>query len=265
MPNTSRSTVPASFKPSGSLVAPPAAPDPLETALRSAFDQGEPCDAEGNPAVQDRTITYPLMSGGFLVDVCPSWCILDHADDVERGLASPEDLVHEGAQVALPFPGIERGLLAASVRQWPHDTDHNGSNLPHIALMPDADSGDDLGYLTPTQLNAEIQRTRQHLVELQRLAEQVAGLRADAHQQGGGAVGELEEDDVQSMPLPHLLAAFGARVVEGDPEGFGNLMSSFLLGKAGDWQIMISRELTQCLREQVVRGALLTLHRRAGR
>lgn len=29
--------------------APVEAVDPLETALRSAFDQGEPCDAEGNP------------------------------------------------------------------------------------------------------------------------------------------------------------------------------------------------------------------------
>ncbi|MEU9258563.1 PE-PGRS family protein [Streptomyces sp. NPDC048212] len=251
-------TVPTQVKPSGGIVT----PDPLETALRSAFDQGEPCDADGNPIVEDRSITYPLLAGGFLVDECPTWCTLDHADDIERGLASPEDLVHEGDQLALTFPTSQRGLLSASIRQWPHDTDHDGSNLPHIALMPDADSGDDLGYLTPAALNTEIQRVRRHLVELQKLAEQVAALRADTHQRSGGA---LEEDDILSMPLPYLLTVFGARVVEGDPEGFGDVRHSFILGKEGDWQVLISRELTQCLREDLVRQTLLKLHRRNAR
>ncbi|MFF0506846.1 DUF6907 domain-containing protein [Streptomyces fimicarius] len=40
--------VPATFTTPGA----PTAPDPLESALRSAFDQGEPCDAAGNPTVE---------------------------------------------------------------------------------------------------------------------------------------------------------------------------------------------------------------------
>ncbi|NUV90010.1 hypothetical protein G6W61_28015 [Streptomyces sp. KAI-26] len=53
MRNTARTTsIPATFRQSGAPVTPPAAPDPLETALRSAFDQGEPVDADGNPTVE---------------------------------------------------------------------------------------------------------------------------------------------------------------------------------------------------------------------
>lgn len=53
MRNTARTTtVPATFRQSGAPVTPPTAPDPLETALRSAFDQGEPADADGNPVTE---------------------------------------------------------------------------------------------------------------------------------------------------------------------------------------------------------------------
>ncbi|MEV3846915.1 hypothetical protein AB0J30_08995 [Streptomyces microflavus] len=64
MSNTAHTNVPAAFRQSGAPVTPPATPDPLETTLRSAFDQGEPVDAEGNPTVESTPAElYALWQG----------------------------------------------------------------------------------------------------------------------------------------------------------------------------------------------------------
>ncbi|MEV3847893.1 hypothetical protein AB0J30_13995 [Streptomyces microflavus] len=65
MRNAARTTtVPATFRQSGAPVTPPAAPDPLETTLRSAFDQGEPVDADVTPTVESTPAElYALWQG----------------------------------------------------------------------------------------------------------------------------------------------------------------------------------------------------------
>lgn len=53
------------------------------------------CSTGCQPTV-DRFITVPLRRGGFYTAECPEWCTKDHADDIEWGVTSPADLVHEG-------------------------------------------------------------------------------------------------------------------------------------------------------------------------
>ncbi|MER6601851.1 DUF6907 domain-containing protein [Streptomyces parvus] len=259
MPNTSRSTVPASFKPSGGIVTPPATPDPLETVLRSAFDQGEPVDAEGNPVVEKQPITYTLRNGGVLVETCPSWCVLDHAPDHDA--LYPEDLVHEGAEIELPTTTIEGSrvsVLAARIMQWPHSGDGSGAEVPYMAIRPEASMGEALGYSTPDDVEAEIRRTEAHLKALRDMNARLIKARAEYERQQSLRPENLTVKDVRNLPVPVLLKAFGLKVFE--VEGMPNNTLVWLDRREdGEWQpaFYIDRSLTQASRETAVRESLV--------
>ncbi|WP_392668591.1 DUF6907 domain-containing protein [Streptomyces sp. LN785] len=242
-------TVSATFKPSGGIVS-----------------QRSPESAATVAPAEDRTITYPLRGGGFLVAECPDWCFKDHAGDIEGGIYA-EDLVHESAPVSVGFAvqGERDVILAASIRQWPFATDGNGSDRPHMALLPVHATGEDLGYQTPTDVDAAIFKVRKHLVDLQRLNDQLAAARAVDYSTHGGTWENLSRDDLKTMPIASLLKLFGARVEEGSPDGFETLDAFFMRGKPGDWTILISRELSQYRRGLNVRAALTELHARYAR
>ncbi|WP_030342239.1 DUF6907 domain-containing protein [Streptomyces californicus] len=106
--------------------------DPLESALRAAFDAGEPCDAEGNPVIEivaaastydllaeqvadriaaampetaakmDRAVFVAHVADGLRLaahPLCPDghlWCTADPADH-----ADPREHFHHGAQIAM--------------------------------------------------------------------------------------------------------------------------------------------------------------------
>ncbi|WP_097934718.1 MULTISPECIES: DUF6907 domain-containing protein [unclassified Streptomyces] len=255
MPNTSRSTVPASFKPSGGLVTQPTTPGPLEATLRSAFDQGEPVDAGGNPVVEKQPITYVLRTGGILVETCPSWCVVDHADDIQGLFA--EDLVHEGAEIELrttTIEGSQVSILAARIQQFPHSNDGSGSEVPYMALRPEASMGEALGYSSPEGVEAEISRAEAHLQSLRALNARLVDARAE-YERGQALLSEnLSVDDVRSLPVPVLLKAFGLKVVEfGDmPHG----VQVWLDRTGSEPAVYLLRSLPQSARESLVRACL---------
>ncbi|MGW5273636.1 DUF6907 domain-containing protein [Streptomyces sp. NPDC004044] len=233
-------TVPATFKPSGGIVAQRTAEAPATKAA---------------PA-EDRTITYPLHDGGFLVDVCPAWCINDHDDDIEHGLCAAEDLTHDGREVAVGFTSVEDGrdvLLAARIAQWPHSQE-DGSEIPFMALLPNADSGEGLGYLNPAQVNAEIRRVEQHLAALRELNAQLVTARAEYYRTSGRGWQQVTEGDVKLLPIPALLKALDARVVE--VETLPCNVQGFLHRDGDERVVYLLRSLPQAERELVVRGIL---------
>ncbi|MFE7478595.1 DUF6907 domain-containing protein, partial [Streptomyces sp. NPDC057575] len=239
----------------------PATPDPLESALRSAFDQGEPCDADGNPIVEDRTITYQLRGGGVLVEECPTWCVLDHADDIAKPI-NAEDLVHEGEEIGLSFTNVEGDLdtiLAARIQQWPH-SDDDGSHVPYMAFRANGNYSESLGYSTPSQVEAEIRKAEAHLQALRGLnARLVEALDVD-RQKRGPARESLTAHDVQMMPVPVLLKAFGLRVVEVDEIPYGIQGVVDRTGTFGKQPVVVLlRSLPQSARVDVVRKLVLAI------
>ncbi|WP_328893848.1 DUF6907 domain-containing protein [Streptomyces sp. NBC_00236] len=254
-----QNTVPATFKTSGAPVTPPATPDPLESALRSAFDQGEPCDADGNPVAEDRSITYQLRHGGVLVEECPTWCVLDHADDIAKPIYA-EDLVHEGEEIELSITTVEGdkdSILAARIQQWPYATDGNGSDVPYMAYRANANYGESMGYSTPTDVEAEIRRTEAHLYALRQLNERLAEARADFLDKRGPAAADLTVADVRTLPVPVLLKAFGLAVVEVESIPYG---IQGVLDRTGDVPVVVLlRSLPQAGRESLVRQLLVSM------
>ncbi|MFJ8766693.1 DUF6907 domain-containing protein [Streptomyces clavifer] len=231
MPNTSRSTVPASFKPSGSLVAPAFVAPP---AL---------------PVVEDRTITYQLKHG-VLVDTCPTWCILDHAADI-TGLVNAEDLVHEGEEIGVSFTadGETDTLLSARIAQWPH-SDVDGSEIPFMALRPVGMEFS--GYLAPDDVEAEIRRVEAHLQALRQMNARLVEARAEDRERR--SVGRLTVADVESMTIPALLTVFGLTVVEVGE--MPNQVQGFLDRTGPKPLVYLLRSLPQDARAGVVRQLL---------
>ncbi|MFD6801118.1 DUF6907 domain-containing protein [Streptomyces cyaneofuscatus] len=125
--------------------------DPLESALRAAFDAGEPCDAEGNPVIEivaaaptyellaekvadrlaadmpkfaakmDRTVFVAHVAAGLRSvahPLCPDgrlWCTADpdsHAD--------PREHVHRGPQIAM-HGAYGFDVMAFHLLQWNDD------------------------------------------------------------------------------------------------------------------------------------------------
>ncbi|MFJ3141429.1 DUF6907 domain-containing protein [Streptomyces halstedii] len=256
-----RNSIPATFKPSGGIVTPPTAPDPLETVLRSAFDQGEPCDANGNPTVEDRTITYPLNNGGVLVEECPTWCVLDHAGDIEK-LGFAEDLVHEGAPVSISFTvdgGGEASLLSGYISQYPHATDNN-TRTPFMALHPDAGMGEALGYLGPDGVEAEIRRVEAHLRALRGLNEQLREARSTYWEQAAQDPARLTANDVKTLPVAVLLEAFDLTVVEIESIPYGIQGVVDCTGEMSPKPVIVLlRSLPQSAREPLVRQLLVSM------
>lgn len=232
-------TVSATLKPSGGIVSQRTPESPATAA----------------PA-GDRTITYPLHDGGFLVDLDPAWCIKDHADEIEHGLCAAEDLVHEGQEVSVTFTSVEDGrdvLLAARITQWPH-SEEDGSEVPFMALMPNGDSGEGLGYLNPAEVNAKIRRIELHLDVLREQNEQLIDARAEYYRTSGRGWQQVTEGDVQLLPIAALLKALDARVVE--VETLPDNVQGFLHRDGDERVVYLLRSLPQAERELVVRGIL---------
>lgn len=215
--------------------------------------------------IEDRTVTYPLKSGGFLTAECPDWCAEDHTFDIERGLAGPADLKHEGAPIALGFDDVDgerETILKACLVQWPFDPD--GDTKPHIDLSPEASSGESLIVRSRVELEGEIRRVRDHLDRLIRLGDRLAQAQADDHAERAAAQGtgkpwaSLSRDDLKSMPLAYLLKAFGVRVVE--TEEIGRKAVLALYGEPGAMELRMLPDLSQYLREDQTRRALLAWH-----
>ncbi|WP_069627138.1 DUF6907 domain-containing protein [Streptomyces niveus] len=214
----------------------------------------------------DRHLTYPLIGGGFLSAVCPSWCTSDHESELQG--MQPSDLCHEGDEISLSFTtqdGETDTILAARIQQYPFSTD-DGSDKPHMALMADAGSGEILGYQTVSQVMQTIRATRNHLVELQGLAERLADATVEEHaayhrsldEQGNGAGNRwlsLTNDEIRTMPIPYLLDVFAAGVIECDTDEVpieGEVDSIH----RDDIVIRLPRILPQLMRERAVRNLL---------
>ncbi|MEU3835608.1 DUF6907 domain-containing protein [Streptomyces microflavus] len=242
MRNAARTTsIPATFRQSGAPVTPPAT-EPTPTV----------------PVVEPQPITYVLSTGGVLVETCPSWCVLDHADDIEGIYA--EDLVHEGAEIQLRTNTIEGSrvsILAARITQWPHSTDGNGSEAPYMALRPEASMGESLGYSTPEDVEAEIARTEAHLRDLRDLNARLVDARAEYDRRQALRPENLTVDDVRTLPVAVLLKAFGLKVFE-----VGGMPDNTLvwLDRGGDQPAFyMDRSLTQADRETAVRQCLVAV------
>ncbi|MER6597252.1 DUF6907 domain-containing protein [Streptomyces parvus] len=125
--------------------------DPLESALRAAFDAGEPCDAEGNPTVEivaaaptyallaeqvadriaaempkfaakmDRAVFVAHVADGLRSvahPLCPDgrlWCTADPASH-----ADPREHVHRGPQIAM-HGAYGFDVMAFHLLQWNDD------------------------------------------------------------------------------------------------------------------------------------------------
>ncbi|EGE43166.1 hypothetical protein GTY83_19020 [Streptomyces sp. SID4928] len=241
MRNTFQTSVPATFKPSGGIVTQPTA-EPVEPSPVV-------------PNAEPQPITYALRTGGVLVETCPSWCVLDHASDIEGIYA--EDLVHEGAEIQLRTNTIEGSrvsILAAQIMQWPFSTDGNGSEAPYMALRPEASMGESLGYSTPEDVEAEIRRAEAHLGALRALNARLVDARAEYEHRRGLRPENLTADDVRSLPVPVLLRAFGLKVVE-----FGEMphgVQVWLDRTGSEPAVYLLRSLPQSARESLVRECL---------
>jgi hypothetical protein len=221
---------------------------------------------EQAPAVEPQTLTYPLKSGGSITVSCPDWCADDHARDIEMGLSHPSDLQHEGAPISLSFDDVDgerETILAARLVQWPFSTD--GDTAPYIDLTPEASTAESLICRNRLELDDQIRRVRAHLNELIRLGDRLAEAQADDHARLVAARGtdkpwlSLSRDDLRTMPIAYLLRAFGVRVVE--TEDIGRKAVVALYGEPGAMELRVLPDLSQHLREDQTRQALITWHR----
>ncbi|WP_329340765.1 hypothetical protein OG252_33320 [Streptomyces sp. NBC_01352] len=209
-------------------------------------------------AVEPRTITYPIKSGGSLTSTCPAWCTTDHTDDVAVGLTAPGDLYHQGDVVSLGFTaqGVEQSVLEARIGQWPLTPD---DDRPYVELVPEGRSGVGMILTSRLELDDEIRRVRAHLRALEELADQMGEAQAVDHARHTKADPEpwltLTRTDLQSLPIAYLLKVFGVTVVESDePMGRSRLV---LGGTPGDMLLLINPDTPQHVREDATRTALL--------
>lgn len=238
-------TVPTTVKPSGGFIAP--APETTTPV---------------------RTFTYPLLHGGSLTVDCPKWCTADHSGDLSG--IHPGDLCHEGDEIRLTFTtscNEESDILAACITQFPFASG-DGSERPHMAFMPDAGSGETLGYQTAAEVNETIARVRRHLDALVELSARLGEACADDHaahhrsldEKGNplrNRVPSLRDGDIETMPVHYLLDVFEARVVEVEelPDGLFGSVDRI------DGQLVVNllRRLPQSEREAAVRQMLADL------
>ncbi|MFJ7207493.1 DUF6907 domain-containing protein [Streptomyces sp. NPDC098789] len=232
--------------------------------LAAVPSQPAAADRESLKPAAGRTITYPLVGGGFLTAPCPSWCTVDHSDDAEHGIA-PGELLHQGDKLSLPFEladGSTIEVLSVRIEQYPYA--HDGeSDRVHAALVPSEDDGEQTGYLSAAELQAEIQRTYAYLASLGRLAEQLAEARTEQHAAFYNARGlavegawhGLSPDDVETMPLPYLLRVFRATVVGLDSPD-ETLVNHLLAHPDGTHTVNVDRRLTSLMRERAIRQLL---------
>lgn len=209
-------------------------------------------------AVEPRTISYPLKTGGSLTSTCPAWCTSDHSEDVARGI-TPGDLLHQGDAVSLDYgvDGSEQSILQARIAAWPFDED--GETTPYVELVPEGRTGVGRICASPLELSEEIRRVRGHLRALEELAEQLATAQADDHARDhrGDLTpwASLTRTDLLSMPIAYLLRVFGVTVQES--EEIGAKVSVVLGGEPGDMLLLVHPNVAQHVREDETRTALL--------
>ncbi|MEU3836105.1 DUF6907 domain-containing protein [Streptomyces microflavus] len=226
-------------------------------SISDATDSRQATPGQAEPATEKQPISYALRSGGVLVETCPSWCVLDHASDIQK-LGYAEDLVHEGDEIELRTNTIEGSrvsILAARITQWPFSSDGSGAEVPYMALRPEASMGEALGYSTPEDVEAEIRRTEAHLQKLRKLNARLTEARSEYQRRQGLRPKNLTVDDVRSLPVPVLLKAFGLKVFE-----VGGMPDNTLvwLDRGGDRPAFyIDRSLTQASRETAIRESLV--------
>lgn len=224
-----------------------------------------PVNTDTDASTPDRTVTYPLLRGGFLAAPCPSWCTVDHSDDAEQGI-HPGDLLHQGDEVALSFDladGTSTRVLCVRIEQYPFANDGE-SDRPHASLVPADDDGESTGYLSAAELKAEIRRAETHLYKLRQLAERLAEARVEEHSAYYASLGRdsagmwagLSRDDVAAMPVWYLLKAFAVTVVEVDNPDKTILVEELTAHRDGSHTLHLDRALTQIMREQATRRLL---------
>ncbi|MFD3521655.1 DUF6907 domain-containing protein [Streptomyces sp. NPDC058653] len=235
----------------------------VEAAEKPSPEIAEPATI---PRPANRTLTYPLLGGGVLSAPCPSWCTADHESDVETGLY-PAALQHTGDEISLDFTTEDGGtetILAARISQWPFD-DECGDGKPHMELMP-VGPGESLGYQTVSQVRETIARVRAHLTKLERQVDLLADATAEEHTSYHRSLDELGNispsprwvsltaEDLRSMPVSYLLAAFEAKVVEVEtlPDGYWGRLDRI----DGQLEVKLLRSLTQAERASTVRNVL---------
>ncbi|MFF2933514.1 DUF6907 domain-containing protein [Streptomyces mirabilis] len=215
--------------------------------------------AQEPASVPDRMVTYPLRAGGFLAHACPAWCAVDHSDEIEVGLTSPEDLQHMGDAINLGFnvDGGRDTILEARLVQWPFAP--QGEAAPYIDFVPEASSGEGMTCHSRLELDDQIRRVRAHLNDLVRLGDRLAEAQAvdhAAHSQRADAPWlSLGRTDLQSLPVAYLLKVFGVTVVEVEDTGRKALLA--LYGEPGAMEIRVYPDVPQQLREDETRRALL--------
>ncbi|WP_435239591.1 DUF6907 domain-containing protein [Streptomyces sp. YPW6] len=227
-------------------------------SIADATDTRQATPGQAEPATEKQPITYTLRNGGVLVETCPSWCVVDHAPDHDA--LYPEDLVHEGAEIELPTTTVEGSrvsILAARIMQWPHSNDGSGSEVPYMAVRPEASMGEALGYSTPEDVEAEIRRTEAHLKALRDMNARLVEARAEYERQQSLRPENLTVEDVRSLPVSVLLKAFGLKVFE--VEGMPNNTLVWLDRREDEVQpaFYLDRSLTQASRETAVRESLV--------
>ncbi|MGW3024488.1 DUF6907 domain-containing protein [Streptomyces sp. NPDC001221] len=212
---------------------------------------------EQAPALEPRTITYPLKTGGSLTSVCPSWCTYDHSDDVARGI-DPADLYHQGDAVSLDYSvdGVEQSVLQGRIGQWPFD---EADGKPYVELVPEGRTGAGVTLTSPLELSEEIRKVRGHLRALEELADQLAEAQAGDH--AANTRGDLSpwtsltRTDLLSLPVAYLLKTFGVTVVETEDTGRKALV--VLHGQPGAMELRVKPDVPQHLREDETRRRLL--------
>ncbi|MER6351270.1 hypothetical protein ABT186_05310 [Streptomyces sp. NPDC001634] len=216
-----------------------------------------PQTTEQAPAVEPRTITYPLKTGGSLTSTCPPWCTYDHTDDVARGI-DPDNLFHQGDKIAAEYSvdGVEMSILEARIAQWPFDPD---DGTPHIELVPEGRTAVGVYCRNRIELDDEIRRVRAHLGALIELGGQLGEAQAADHARNhrGDLTPwlSLSRIDLQSLPIAYLLRAFGVTVVE--TEDIGCKAVSALYGDPGAMELRIKPDMSQYMREDRARHHLL--------
>lgn len=207
--------------------------------------------------VPDRTITYPLKSGGFLAVICPDWCTYDHSDDIERGI-NPDDLFHQGDKIGLEYTadGVELSILEARIAQWPFDPDEGS---PYIEFIPEGRTAASVHLSNPLQVSEEIRKVRAQLRALEELADKLSEAQADDHalntRHTDTPWASLTHTDLLSMPIAYLIRIFGIKVVE--TEDIGRKAVVALYGEPGAMELRMLPDLPQQLREDETRRRLL--------
>ncbi|WP_432092118.1 DUF6907 domain-containing protein [Streptomyces sp. NRRL F-5630] len=235
----------------------------LPTFVNAAVEQPEAASAEAAA----RTITYPLVGGGFLSVACPSWCTETHEHDLLHGV-EPADVVHEGDDVSTSFElACNNGtqtLLQARIVQAPY-SETLEERRPHVVFRPEPENETVADqYMTTAGLDRVIKQLQTYTIELMKLSKQLGEARAEEHAGRRAWLDaqdrpvppsplSLNVADAQSMPLAYLMKQFNARVIE-ENVGEGEGLAETRMVRVGDeFQVRLDYRLTQIMREDAIR------------